>query len=109
MINFEDLNVNYFSKSPRSRVNQLSIKDRDSNFKEVSTGLSRDAALAEAERCFHCGNCNVCENCFIFCPDIAIAWDDEVYAYTIDRNLCKSCGICIRECPRDVITWEDGS
>jgi len=64
--------------------------------------------LAEAERCFHCGNCDLCENCYIFCPDIAVTFDDKICSFTIDRNLCKGCGICIAECPRNAISWEDG-
>lgn len=105
---FADLNINYFCRSPRAQACQSSISDRVSNFNEVNLGLSKEAAIAEAERCFHCGNCDLCENCYIFCPDIAVTFDDKICSFTIDRNLCKGCGICIAECPRNAISWEDG-
>ena len=107
LVEFTDLNVNYFSRSPRPQTNQLAVTDRTSNFDEVNLGLSREAAIAETERCFQCGNCNLCENCYIFCPDIAVTFDDEMNSFSIDLSLCKRCGICIQECPRDAIAWED--
>ena len=109
LVTLADLNINYFSKSPRAQASQVPVSNRVSDFKEVNLGLSREAALTEAERCFHCGNCNLCENCYIFCPDIAISLDEETGSLIIDRTLCKSCGICIKECPRNAISWEDGS
>jgi len=109
LVTLADLNVNYFSRSPRAQASQMPVSNRVSDFKEVNLGLPREAAIAEAERCFHCGNCNLCENCYIFCPDIAISLDDETHSFIIDRTLCKSCGICIKECPRNALSWEDGS
>jgi len=105
---FTDLNVNYFVKSPREPASQLDVAVRTSNFNEVNLGLSREATMAEAERCFQCGNCNLCENCYIFCPDVAITFNEEMSSYAVDRGVCKECGICITECPRKAISWEDG-
>ncbi len=105
---FTDLNVNYFVESPREQVSQLDRAVRTSNFNEVNLGLSREAAMAEAKRCFQCGNCNLCENCYIFCPDVAITFDEKMSSFAIDRGVCKECGICITECPRNAVSWEDG-
>ncbi|MFC2122353.1 NAD(P)-binding protein [Bacteroidota bacterium] len=108
LVTFADLNINYFSRSPRVKSSHIPVSNRVSDFREVNTGLLREAAIAEAERCFHCGNCNLCENCYVFCPDIAISLDEETGSLTIDRTICKSCGICIKECPRSAVFWEDG-
>jgi len=109
LVSFADLNVNYFVKSSREQLPQLAVSARGSNFGEVNLGLSREAAIVEAERCFRCGHCNLCENCYIFCPDIAIIFDDKMSSFTINRDVCKGCGICIVECPCNAISWEDGS
>ncbi|MCB2223623.1 MAG: FAD-dependent oxidoreductase [Actinobacteria bacterium] len=64
-------------------------------------GTMTDAeALAEIERCYSCGYCNECGTCFVFCPDVAIRWEDgPVFDYTF----CKGCDICTTECPGHVI------
>ncbi len=107
VVTFAEINTSCFDKSPRAEMPQLTVATRESNFAEVNLGLAQEAAIAEAERCFHCGRCNLCENCYIFCPDLAIAFDDKVRSFAINRVLCKGCGICITECPRSAILWED--
>jgi NADPH-dependent glutamate synthase beta subunit-like oxidoreductase len=106
VVSFVDLNMNYYSRSARVQVSERPISARELNFNEVRQGLSRGEAVAEAERCFHCGHCNLCENCFIFCPDTAISVDEEIPSLVVNQRLCKACGICIKECPRDAIGWE---
>lgn len=108
VVSFKDLNTEYFSKSSRARMAELPAATRASNFDEVSSGLSKMQAMEEAERCFRCGHCNLCENCYIFCPDVAITFDERAFSFAINRQLCTRCGICIEECPRDVISWEGG-
>jgi len=61
-------------------------------------------AVKEAMRCFGCGICNQCENCLIFCPDLAVERDSDSFKVLYDY--CKGCGICMLECPRGVITME---
>ena len=65
-----------------------------------------DATLAgiEAHRCFNCGVCTGCDNCLVFCPDVAIRKNRSPDAYAVLDQYCKGCGICARECPRHVIT-----
>ena len=56
-----------------------------------------EEALAEAKRCFSCGNCTFCDNCYHYCPDLAVK--RVAGGYTVDADYCKGCGICVRECP----------
>jgi 2-oxoacid:acceptor oxidoreductase delta subunit (pyruvate/2-ketoisovalerate family) len=71
------------------------------SFREVNLGLSPDAALDEARRCFNCGVCNRCDVCLVFCPDAAISHDNGGYA--VATEYCKGCGVCAEECPRGAI------
>ncbi len=106
VVSFSDLNTAYFQRLPRAPAKETTPAARTSNFDEVCSGLDPREASAEAERCFHCGACNMCENCFILCPDIAIRFDEKLGSFAIDHDLCKQCGICEEECPRAVISPE---
>lgn len=55
-------------------------------------------AAEQVGRCMHCGRCTLCDNCFIYCPDIAIIKRDK--GYDINFDFCKGCGVCVKECPR---------
>ena len=84
----------------------LPVKTRVRSFSEVERGLSRETAMAEAERCFHCGTCFLCEVCYISCPELAVTLTDDGPTFSNVTDVCKSCGICIYECPRHAISWE---
>jgi NADPH-dependent glutamate synthase beta subunit-like oxidoreductase/Pyruvate/2-oxoacid:ferredoxin oxidoreductase delta subunit len=73
----------------------------------LAAGLAEEAGtldaadvLAEIERCYSCGYCNHCGTCFVFCPDVAIRWEDGP---VFDYEYCKGCEICVNECPGHVI------
>jgi 2-oxoacid:acceptor oxidoreductase delta subunit (pyruvate/2-ketoisovalerate family) len=102
-VKFDELNLDYFEPKPRVRIPMLSLQERERNFEEICHGLDIDAAVNEAKRCFHCGVCISCDNCFIFCPDIAVK-KDENGVYAIDYDYCKGCGICVHECPRHAMS-----
>lgn len=40
--------------------------------------------------------CIGCKKCFIYCPDVAIIWENDKPVITY--SLCKGCGICAQEC-----------
>ena len=103
---FKDLNTAYFSSSAQTKMGRLSIGRNVRKFSEVNLGLTREQAVKEADRCFCCGKCNLCENCYTFCPDLAISFNDAISRFSIDKSLCKECGICIEECPPNAIIWE---
>jgi 2-oxoacid:acceptor oxidoreductase gamma subunit (pyruvate/2-ketoisovalerate family)/2-oxoacid:acceptor oxidoreductase delta subunit (pyruvate/2-ketoisovalerate family) len=47
--------------------------------------------------------CIGCKNCWIFCPETAINWDETTNKPSIRYNACKGCGVCANECPVDAI------
>ena len=102
---FENLNTWYFADAPRTVRPLLDIARRRSTFEEVVGGLDAETALFEARRCMSCGNCFACDNCFGVCPDNAVLklGDGEPYAYAIDLDFCKGCGLCVQECPAGAI------
>jgi NADPH-dependent glutamate synthase beta subunit-like oxidoreductase len=106
VVKFSDLNPAYFKRQARKPKEKLSVSRRAKDFSEVNLGLSPASVLDEAKRCFNCGVCNLCHNCFIFCPDLAIAARPDKLGYEINYEYCKGCCICVEECPRGAISVE---
>jgi pyruvate ferredoxin oxidoreductase alpha subunit len=104
-IPFDALNPWYYSDAPRSVRPRLELARRQSTFDEVTGGLDASTALFEARRCLSCGSCFACDNCFGICPDNAIIklHPAGAYAYAIDLDYCKGCGLCAQECPAGAI------
>ena len=117
IVRFEDLNLAYFEELERPEQPQRPVEERVRSFEEVNLGFGEEEAQAEAERCFSCGTCNLCDTCLIFCPDVAIIrtpplspptfGGDEGGGYEINYDYCKGCGICAEECPRYAISIEE--
>jgi formate dehydrogenase beta subunit len=80
IVQFGELNLDYFEHGPRQ-----------SQFPDPQ------AVIEEAKRCFSCGTCNKCGNCWLFCPDMAIR--ERETGYEIDFDYCKGCLMCVQECP----------
>ena len=95
VVRYEDLNVNYFEHEPRQELAGVELV------------ALKDAAIAEAKRCFHCGRCNECNICWFLCPDGTILSKDGKVDF--DYDYCKGCGICAEECPRGAIILEEES
>ena len=106
VVAYEKLNLVHFTEEPRVEMKELSVRRRVKDFSETKLGFSKKSAMTEAERCFHCGTCVLCEVCYISCPDMAVSLSDEGPVFTKQSGVCKSCGICIYECPRNAIAWE---
>jgi 2-oxoacid:acceptor oxidoreductase delta subunit (pyruvate/2-ketoisovalerate family) len=103
VVTFEELNMDYFEPAKRQEESKKTVKERIRGFKEVSSTFSEGAALEEAGRCFSCGTCNECENCYVFCPDGSVLKRNELL-HEMDYDYCKGCGICFTECPRGAIS-----
>lgn len=107
VVSFDELNTAYFKSMERTERRRVPVSTRIRDFREVNRGLSRRQARYEAERCFNCGTCNECENCYVFCPDISILKSMRKLEHTINYDYCKGCGICFTECPRHAISMEE--
>jgi len=87
----------YHPKHPRTAQARLDAVQRLAADVEVQLGLDVEQALAETERCFSCGSCIRCDNCVVYCPDLAVRRLDD--GYEVLTDYCKGCGLCVHECP----------
>lgn len=108
VVEFKELNTNYFAPTARHKLQKLDMKDRMAGFAEINQPYPEAAALNESGRCFHCGVCTMCDNCFVYCPDIAISRKKaNRWGYEVALDYCKGCGICVHECPRSAMVMEE--
>jgi NADPH-dependent glutamate synthase beta subunit-like oxidoreductase len=106
IVTFKNLNINYFDERQALILKRMSPNRRKGNFLEINFPINENQALYEAQRCFSCGTCPDCDNCFVFCPDSAIMHNnDRGKGYLIDIKHCKGCGLCFAECPRYCIEF----
>ena len=105
-IGFEQINLNYFEPGRRPEEPMLPVEARG-GFEEVELGLDKTPVINEGRRCFSCGSCLVCDNCWTLCPDTAVLRTEETLDngahYRFDYDYCKGCGLCAHECPTGFI------
>ncbi|OGK82415.1 MAG: hypothetical protein A2X52_11500 [Candidatus Rokubacteria bacterium GWC2_70_16] len=102
VVPFSEINLDSFPRAPRVERPERLADRRLGSFAEVVEGLGAAAARAEAARCFTCGHCVDCDNCLLYCPDMAVSRGDEG-GYRISTDHCKGCGLCAQECPRGAL------
>jgi len=105
VVDFGKINLAYFKRQNRISSREIPVQERITTItEEESKGIETEEELKkEADRCFSCGHCNGCGNCWVFCPDMAIKMNEEgnpEYIY----DYCKGCAICNSECPRYVVS-----
>ncbi len=107
VVRYAEINTNYFHYTDRMTQTRLVPDERVRNFNEIDLRVSEEIAIQEAERCFNCGVCNQCDNCYLLCPDFSVIHDRVSGSRNINYDYCKGCGICDHECPRGIITMEE--
>ncbi len=107
VVTFEELNTDYFEPSSSHEEHRDPGKKRIKGFGEGTSTFEEAIALEEAERCFSCGTCDGCENCYVFCPDASIMKAEGILSHQVDYDFCKGCGICFSECPRGAISLQE--
>ena len=106
VVRYNEINIDYFQFTPRVAQPRLLKEERIRSFAEVDLRISANLAMQEAARCFNCGICNQCDNCRLFCPDLAVKREETPRGRGIDYDYCKGCGICVVECPRNAMSLE---
>jgi Pyruvate/2-oxoacid:ferredoxin oxidoreductase delta subunit len=94
-----DVNYHYFTRVNAGKWKTYLITDGNI--------ASFNKAIEEASRCFSCGVCSQCDNCYNFCPDLAVVKTSD--GYQVNLDYCKGCGICANECPGGALTMEERS
>jgi glutamate synthase (NADPH/NADH) small chain len=105
-----DLFKGHFPYVERSRRNERHVlADKVlGDFEERIVPLTEAQAKKEGERCMSCGLCFECDNCVIYCPQVAVARVPKKeraigrYVQT-DYTRCIGCHICMDVCPTGYI------
>lgn len=69
---------------------------------EIEETISEAQFLEEVARCFSCGLCFGCEQCFTYCNEGGFSRLQDVNPgryYALNLELCESCGKCVDLCP----------
>ncbi len=100
IVDLSRMNMTYFPHFPRVQQSLLSPQTRRKTQDEVIQAFSEEQAVEEANRCFSCGTCNACDNCYLVCPEPCIVRPERSNGlYKILVDYCKGCRVCIEECP----------
>jgi len=105
VVAYDEIVTDYFQSAPRVTPSSLAPSRRRQSFAEVEATLTDSGAKKEAARCFSCGNCNACDYCRLYCPEMAVKV--EKGQRWIDMDYCKGCGVCATECPRNAMALEE--
>jgi NADPH-dependent glutamate synthase beta subunit-like oxidoreductase len=106
----EELFLGHFPYQERIKRTEIgpSAEEVLGHFAERMVGLTDKQAVDEAKRCMSCGMCFECDNCVIYCPQVAVKRTPKSeatmgrYVYT-DYDLCIGCHICADVCPTGYI------
>jgi len=100
IVDLNRMNMTYFPHFPRVKQGMLNPTNRKKTQDEVILAFTEEQAVEEAGRCFSCGTCNACDNCYLVCPEPCIVRSDRSNGlYKILVDYCKGCRVCIEECP----------
>jgi NADPH-dependent glutamate synthase beta subunit-like oxidoreductase/Pyruvate/2-oxoacid:ferredoxin oxidoreductase delta subunit len=102
--------LGHFGFAARNRRNVITLTRETAlgNFQERLDPLGEQQAVAEAKRCMSCGLCFECDNCVVYCPQLAVKKVPKKEATTgryvfTDYDRCVGCHICADVCPTGYI------
>ena len=98
-VDFGALHLWYHCDAQQRQQSEQPAEQRNSDFREVTSGLSETEVFFESSRCYSCGNCFECDGCFGACPESAIIKLGEGLRYEIDYDRCTGCEACFLQCP----------
>ena len=100
------MKIDWYKPADRADQTFVPVEDRfgaDTMTMETALGVGKDDIIEEAKRCFSCGLCMDCDNCWMYCQDQAVnklskeAPIGQHYEY--NHPLCTGCAKCAEECP----------
>jgi NADPH-dependent glutamate synthase beta subunit-like oxidoreductase len=103
---YTDLRLEYYAPAARNEEKEIDIAEATVGFSEIRETISTEQAFAEAGRCMSCGLCNTCEQCRVFCPQVAISRDlkrPKGQVMFTDYSRCTGCHVCFAACPTGYI------
>ncbi|HEY8907519.1 MAG TPA: NAD(P)-binding protein [Rhodoferax sp.] len=110
VISHKELFLGHFPFVARNRRGMVSLTAAEAlnNFQERLQPLLEAQAVAEAKRCMSCGLCFECDNCVVYCPQVAVFKVPKSKSTTgryVDTNYnkCIGCHICADVCPTGYI------
>lgn len=108
VVSNKEINHFYFPVLERASSKKVAPVERDNSFDEVVLSLDTCQVEEEIRRCFICGRCVSCDNCYYFCPDMAVKRPrgNEDF-YQAMEQYCKGCGVCVEECPRGAVVMKE--
>jgi len=69
---------------------------------EIAGTVTEEEFLTEVQRCFSCGSCYGCEQCFMYCTSGCFTRLEEprpgMY-FSLNLDACTECGKCVEVCP----------
>ncbi len=99
----ERIKMEFYQAKERAERKVLSPEERLAHpFDEVDLGITREQALEEATRCFSCGLCFDCENCWMYCQNSCfkkVQSPSVGHYFEIHLETCDGCKKCWEECP----------
>jgi len=97
------LKLTCFEGKPRLTPRLTSIATRLADpWSEVALDHDAAAILAEASRCYSCGDCSGCERCWMYCTPGCMKRSTDRrpgHYFEINLDLCDGCRKCAEECP----------
>jgi NADPH-dependent glutamate synthase beta subunit-like oxidoreductase len=101
VIPHDKLRLDFYPKQPRAETASVPVAERFQDpDREVNLGMTREQAIAEAQRCLSCGLCFECDNCWKYCQDQAVIKPFEKgQPYRFKLEFCQGCKKCAEECP----------
>jgi thioredoxin reductase/Pyruvate/2-oxoacid:ferredoxin oxidoreductase delta subunit len=109
-IKHDKIKLDWYEPKKRGERVVLPPEERLANpEKEIDLGLAAEAVLEETTRCFSCGKCFGCENCWMYCQNNCFTKVQQPALgkfYTIKLDVCDGCKKCWEECPCGFIVGE---
>jgi len=106
VVQHEDLwHLDYFDKEEQVGRKSLKYPESIKSFEQISTGYTKEEAITEASRCFHCGHCFSCGLCAEDCLLDVIEMDPiKKVPFVAYPEECWHCADCKISCPTSAIT-----